>query len=111
MSNFTHIAGSSLLFLMGLITCILINKAGCTAWVNGLYTLTMIKAIIRFFVVISLHCSLLFPDHYYSDRLLQDTAYLKTHRNLTERIVDKIILQLNRVYPQVLSNKEAEKVT
>lgn len=47
--------------------------------------------------------------HYYSDRLLQDTAYLKTHRNLTERIVDKIILQLNRVYPQVLSNKEAEK--
>ncbi|XP_075688486.1 caspase recruitment domain-containing protein 19 isoform X2 [Rhinoderma darwinii] len=48
-------------------------------------------------------------DHSYSDRLLQDTAYLKSNSNLTERIVDKIILQLNRVYPQVLSNKEAEK--
>ncbi|XP_056380319.1 caspase recruitment domain-containing protein 19 isoform X2 [Hyla sarda] len=48
-------------------------------------------------------------DHSYSDRLLQDTAYLRSNRNLNERTVDKIILQLNRVYPQVLSNKEAEK--
>ncbi|KAG9471523.1 caspase recruitment domain-containing protein 19 isoform X2 [Eleutherodactylus coqui] len=49
------------------------------------------------------------PYQSYSDRLLQDTAYLNSNRNLTERIVDRIILQLNRVYPQVLSNKEAEK--
>ncbi|KAM3914255.1 caspase recruitment domain-containing protein 19 isoform 2-T2 [Leptodactylus fuscus] len=48
-------------------------------------------------------------DLSYTDRLLQDTTYLKSNRNLTERIVDKIILQLNRVYPQVLTNKEAEK--
>ncbi|KAM4021501.1 caspase recruitment domain-containing protein 19 isoform 2-T2 [Anomaloglossus baeobatrachus] len=48
-------------------------------------------------------------DHTYSERLLQDVPHLKNNRNLTERIVDKIILQLNRVYPQVLSNKEAEK--
>ncbi|XP_069823171.1 caspase recruitment domain-containing protein 19 isoform X2 [Dendropsophus ebraccatus] len=48
-------------------------------------------------------------DHSYCDRLLQDTPFLKSNRNLTERIVDKIILQLNRVYPQVLSNREAEK--
>ncbi|XP_040264068.1 caspase recruitment domain-containing protein 19 isoform X1 [Bufo bufo] len=48
-------------------------------------------------------------DHSYSDRLHQDTAYLRNNRNLTERIVDKLVLQLNRVYPQVLSNKEAEK--
>ncbi|KAG8556932.1 hypothetical protein GDO81_018256 [Engystomops pustulosus] len=53
--------------------------------------------------------NLTMSDHTYSDRLLQDTAYLKSNRNLTERIVDKIILQLNRVYPQVLSNREAEK--
>ncbi|XP_063796868.1 caspase recruitment domain-containing protein 19 isoform X2 [Pseudophryne corroboree] len=45
----------------------------------------------------------------YSDRLLQDTEYLKNNRSLTEHVVDKIILQLNRVYPQVLSNKEAER--
>ncbi|XP_068109738.1 caspase recruitment domain-containing protein 19 isoform X2 [Hyperolius riggenbachi] len=45
----------------------------------------------------------------YSDRLHQDTAYLKSSRKLTEQILDRIVLQLNRVYPQVLSNKEAEK--
>ncbi|XP_069592841.1 caspase recruitment domain-containing protein 19 isoform X1 [Ranitomeya imitator] len=48
-------------------------------------------------------------DHTYSERLLQDVAHLKSNKHLTERVVDKIILQLNRVYPQVLSNKEAEK--
>ncbi|KAM5148948.1 caspase recruitment domain-containing protein 19 isoform 2-T2 [Mantella aurantiaca] len=48
-------------------------------------------------------------DISYSDRLQQDASYLKNNRILTERIVDRIILQLNRVYPQVLSNKEAEK--
>ncbi|XP_075039308.1 caspase recruitment domain-containing protein 19 isoform X2 [Mixophyes fleayi] len=47
------------------------------------------------------------PTH--SDRLLQDTGFLKSNRSLTEQVVDKIILQLNRVYPQVLSNKEAER--
>ncbi|XP_040215222.1 caspase recruitment domain-containing protein 19 isoform X1 [Rana temporaria] len=45
----------------------------------------------------------------YSDRLHQDTPFLTSNRQLTERILDRIILQLNRVYPQVLSNKEAEK--
>ncbi|XP_073500652.1 caspase recruitment domain-containing protein 19 isoform X1 [Phyllobates terribilis] len=49
------------------------------------------------------------PYHTFSERLLQDIAHLKSNKNLTERVVDKIILQLNRVYPQVLSNKEAEK--
>ncbi|XP_068109739.1 caspase recruitment domain-containing protein 19 isoform X3 [Hyperolius riggenbachi] len=48
-------------------------------------------------------------DLSYSDRLHQDTAYLKSSRKLTEQILDRIVLQLNRVYPQVLSNKEAEK--
>ncbi|XP_072277070.1 caspase recruitment domain-containing protein 19, partial [Pyxicephalus adspersus] len=48
-------------------------------------------------------------DISHSDRLHQDRQYLKSNRILNERIVDRIILQLNRVYPQVLSNKEAEK--
>ncbi|KAM4721318.1 caspase recruitment domain-containing protein 19 [Rhinophrynus dorsalis] len=49
------------------------------------------------------------PDQLYYDRLLQDTPYLTKNGRLTEQLVDKIILQLNRVYPQVLSNKEAER--
>ncbi|KAF6117755.1 caspase recruitment domain family member 19 [Phyllostomus discolor] len=31
------------------------------------------------------------------------------HGRLSEQQVDKIILQLNRYYPQILSNKDAEK--
>ncbi|XP_072845753.1 caspase recruitment domain-containing protein 19 isoform X3 [Pogona vitticeps] len=45
----------------------------------------------------------------YCDRLRQDTAFLTSNNRLSEQVVDKIILQLNRVYPQILSNKEAEK--
>ncbi|XP_053576730.1 caspase recruitment domain-containing protein 19 isoform X2 [Bombina bombina] len=48
-------------------------------------------------------------DHLYYDRLTQDAPFLTQNGRLSERLVDKIILQLNRVYPQVLSNKEAEK--
>ncbi|CAH2313120.1 caspase recruitment domain-containing 19 isoform X1 [Pelobates cultripes] len=45
----------------------------------------------------------------YSDRLQEDTPYLTSNGRLDEHLVDKIVLQLNRVYPQILSNKEAEK--
>ncbi|XP_018422627.1 PREDICTED: caspase recruitment domain-containing protein 19, partial [Nanorana parkeri] len=48
-------------------------------------------------------------DISFSDRLQQDAPYLNNNRKLTELIVDRIILQLNRIYPQVLSNKEAER--
>ncbi|KAM4650574.1 caspase recruitment domain-containing protein 19 isoform 2-T2 [Discoglossus pictus] len=48
-------------------------------------------------------------DNLYSERLVQDTPFLTNNGRLNEQLVDKIILQLNRVYPQVLSNKEAEK--
>ncbi|XP_075431020.1 caspase recruitment domain-containing protein 19 isoform X2 [Ascaphus truei] len=47
--------------------------------------------------------------HLFYDRLLQDTPFLTSNGRLDEQLVDKIILQLNRVYPQILSNKEAEK--
>ncbi|XP_036893149.1 caspase recruitment domain-containing protein 19 isoform X3 [Sturnira hondurensis] len=45
----------------------------------------------------------------YCDRLVQDTPFLMGHGCLSEQQVDKIILQLNRYYPQILSNKDAEK--
>ncbi|XP_066472276.1 caspase recruitment domain-containing protein 19 isoform X2 [Tiliqua scincoides] len=49
------------------------------------------------------------PDQSYCDRLRQDMAFLTSNGRLSEQLVDKIILQLNRVYPQILTNKEAEK--
>ncbi|XP_059571383.1 caspase recruitment domain-containing protein 19 isoform X4 [Alligator mississippiensis] len=45
----------------------------------------------------------------YCDRLRQDMYFLTSNGRLSELLVDKIILQLNRVYPQILTNKEAEK--
>lgn len=46
----------------------------------------------------------------YCDRLVQDTPFLTGLGRLSEQQVDRIILQLNRYYPQILSNKDAEKV-
>nr|XP_042098928.1 caspase recruitment domain-containing protein 19 isoform X4 [Ovis aries] len=46
----------------------------------------------------------------YCDRLVQDTPFLTSLGRLSEQQVDRIILQLNRYYPQILSNKDAEKV-
>lgn len=45
----------------------------------------------------------------YCDRLVQDTPFLMGPGRLSEQQVDRIILQLNRYYPQILSNKDAEK--
>jgi hypothetical protein len=41
---------------------------------------------------------------------VQDTPFLTGQGCLSEQQVDRIILQLNRYYPQILTNKEAEKV-
>ncbi|XP_049626108.1 caspase recruitment domain-containing protein 19 isoform X1 [Suncus etruscus] len=45
----------------------------------------------------------------FCDRLLQDTPFLTGPGRLSEQQADRIILQLNRYYPQILSNEEAEK--
>ncbi|XP_055983806.1 caspase recruitment domain-containing protein 19 isoform X2 [Sorex fumeus] len=45
----------------------------------------------------------------YCDRLLQDAPFLTGPGRLSEQQADRIILQLNRYYPQILSNEEAEK--
>uniref|UniRef100_A0A8C5RBV0 Caspase recruitment domain-containing protein 19 n=1 Tax=Laticauda laticaudata TaxID=8630 RepID=A0A8C5RBV0_LATLA len=56
-----------------------------------------------------LFCCFCFIDQTYCDRLQQDTAFLTSNGRLSEQLVDKIILQLNRVYPQILTIEEAEK--
>ncbi|XP_062475600.1 caspase recruitment domain-containing protein 19 isoform X4 [Pezoporus occidentalis] len=49
------------------------------------------------------------PDQSYCHRLQHDVYFLTSNSRLNEQVVDKIILQLNRVYPQILTNAEAEK--
>ena len=44
------------------------------------------------------------------EQLIEDSAFLKAERRLDTELVDKVILQLNRIYPQILSDKEATKV-
>ncbi|XP_008255152.1 caspase recruitment domain-containing protein 19 isoform X1 [Oryctolagus cuniculus] len=48
-------------------------------------------------------------DQTYCDRLVQDTPFLTGRGRLSEQQVDRIILQLNRYYPQILTDKQAEK--
>ncbi|XP_062441239.1 caspase recruitment domain-containing protein 19 isoform X2 [Rhea pennata] len=64
--------------------------------------------------VLVLHCpkqwfSFQNLDQSYCVRLQQDMYFLTSNSRLNEQVVDKIILQLNRVYPQILTNAEAEK--
>ncbi|KPP60090.1 bcl10-interacting CARD protein-like, partial [Scleropages formosus] len=49
-----------------------------------------------------------FTDSYH-DQLLRDSEYLRSDKRLDNELVDKLVLQLNRIYPQILSNKEAQK--
>ncbi|XP_071669107.1 caspase recruitment domain-containing protein 19 isoform X1 [Patagioenas fasciata] len=48
-------------------------------------------------------------DQSFCHRLQHDMYFLTSNSRLNEQVVDKIILQLNRVYPQILTNAEAEK--
>ncbi|XP_057701695.1 caspase recruitment domain family, member 19 isoform X1 [Corythoichthys intestinalis] len=45
----------------------------------------------------------------FHDQLTEDAAFLRTERRLDTELVDKVILQLNRIYPQILTDKEATK--
>lgn len=45
------------------------------------------------------------------EQLRADSRFLKSDRRLDTEVVDRLILQLNRIYPQVLSDNEAKKVT
>nr|XP_009304504.1 caspase recruitment domain-containing protein 19 isoform X1 [Danio rerio] len=45
----------------------------------------------------------------FSEQLRIDSRFLKSDRRLDTELVDKLILQLNRIYPQILTDKEASK--
>ncbi|XP_060898880.1 caspase recruitment domain family, member 19 isoform X2 [Labrus mixtus] len=45
----------------------------------------------------------------FHEQLIEDSAFLRTDRRLNTELVDKLTLQLNRIYPQILSDKEATK--
>ncbi|MBN3297766.1 caspase recruitment domain-containing protein 19-like isoform X1 [Amia ocellicauda] len=45
----------------------------------------------------------------YHDQLVQDCQFLRCDKRLNTELVDKLVLQLNRIYPQILSDKEAHK--
>ncbi|XP_041639159.1 caspase recruitment domain family, member 19 [Cheilinus undulatus] len=47
-------------------------------------------------------------DSFY-EQLIEDSAFLRADRRLDTELVDKLILQLNRIYPQILTDKEATK--
>lgn len=47
----------------------------------------------------------------FREQLIEDSVFLKTDWRLDTELVDKLILQLNRVYPQILTDKEATKVS
>ncbi|XP_038668686.1 caspase recruitment domain family, member 19 isoform X2 [Scyliorhinus canicula] len=44
----------------------------------------------------------------YCKRLAKDTAFLTNDGTLSEKLVDKIVLHLYRIYPQILNDAEAE---
>uniref|UniRef100_A0A3Q2NNP8 CARD domain-containing protein n=1 Tax=Fundulus heteroclitus TaxID=8078 RepID=A0A3Q2NNP8_FUNHE len=42
----------------------------------------------------------------YDEQLHSDTQYLCSHQGMDTELVDRLVLQLNRTYPQILSDKE-----
>ncbi|XP_034551212.1 caspase recruitment domain-containing protein 19-like [Notolabrus celidotus] len=43
------------------------------------------------------------------EKLQRDTQFLCSHQRLDTELVDRLVLQLNRIYPQILSDKEAHR--
>lgn len=50
-----------------------------------------------------------FDSHH--DRFQTDAQFLCSDHRMDTDLVDKLVLQLNRIYPQILSDKEAHRVT
>lgn len=56
--------------------------------------------------------ALLWPDfNRHHERLQMDTHFLCSDQRMDTELVDKLVLQLNRIYPQILNDKEAYRVT
>ncbi|XP_047234643.1 caspase recruitment domain-containing protein 19-like [Girardinichthys multiradiatus] len=45
----------------------------------------------------------------YDEQLHSDAEFLCSHQRMDTELVDRLVLQLNRIYPQTLSDKEACK--
>ncbi|XP_047439219.1 caspase recruitment domain family, member 19 [Mugil cephalus] len=45
----------------------------------------------------------------FHEQLMEDSDFLKAEGRLDTEVVDKLILQLNRIYPQILTDKEATR--
>ncbi|KAK5606784.1 hypothetical protein CRENBAI_015549 [Crenichthys baileyi] len=45
----------------------------------------------------------------YDEQLHSDAEFLCSHQGMDTELVDRLVLQLNRIYPQILSDKEACK--
>lgn len=50
-----------------------------------------------------------FDSHH--DQFRMDAQFLCSDHRMDTDLVDKLVLQLNRIYPQILSDKEAHRVT
>lgn len=47
----------------------------------------------------------------YQEQLQSDSQFLCSDQRMDTELVDRLVLQLNRIYPQILSDKEAHRVT
>ncbi|KAJ8259926.1 hypothetical protein GJAV_G00175070 [Gymnothorax javanicus] len=45
----------------------------------------------------------------FHEQLQMDSLFLRADKRLDTELVDKLILQLNRIYPQILTDKEAHR--
>ncbi|XP_037535419.1 caspase recruitment domain family, member 19 [Nematolebias whitei] len=45
----------------------------------------------------------------FHEQLMEDSVFLRAEQRLDTELVDKLILQLNRIYPQILTDKEATR--
>ncbi|XP_076013089.1 caspase recruitment domain-containing protein 19 [Genypterus blacodes] len=45
----------------------------------------------------------------FHEQLIEDSRFLRADHRLDTELVDKLILQLNRIYPQILTDKEASR--
>lgn len=46
----------------------------------------------------------------YREQLIKDSEFLRNDKRMGTELVDTLVLQLNRIYPQILNDKEAQKV-
>ena len=46
----------------------------------------------------------------YQERLQRDSEFLCSDQRMDTDLVDRLVLQLNRIHPQILSDKEAHRV-